>query len=199
MLKAKLYKLNKLCGARETIIREITTCQAREFLNRNHRQGYCNCNKKLGAFYNEDLVAVMTFSKPSISKGRKDQKSNNYELSRFATVLDYNIPGMVTKFLVYFKNNYLFDSLFTFADRRFSTKMSYSKLGFVWCGNSPPCYWYFNVKESIGLTHRFNFRKSVLKNKLKTFDPTLTEYQNMLSNGYDRVWDCGHFKFVYGE
>ena len=29
------------------------------------------------------------------------------------------------------------------------------------------------------------------------FDPHLTEWQNMQLNGYDRIWDCGHYKFEW--
>ena len=28
------------------------------------------------------------------------------------------------------------------------------------------------------------------------YDPKLTEYENMLNFGYDRIWDCGNYKFV---
>ena len=45
--------------------------------------------------------------------------------------------------------------------------------------------------------HRFNFRKNVLKDKLKNFNEDLSEYENMLNNNYDRVWDCGNKKWNY--
>jgi hypothetical protein len=33
----------------------------------------------------------------------------------------------------------------------------------------------------------------MLKDKLKDFDPVLSEWENMQMNGYDRIWDCGNF------
>ena len=39
---------------------------------------------------------------------------------------------------------------------------------------------------------RVQFQKHKLKKKLKIFDPDLTEYANMVINGYDRIWDCGN-------
>ena len=45
--------------------------------------------------------------------------------------------------------------------------------------------------------HRYNYRKNILKDKLDTFDSSLTEYQNMINNGYDRIWDCGNLKYEY--
>jgi very-short-patch-repair endonuclease len=196
ILKAKLGRLKKFCGARQTAIREITSKESSSFLNKNHRQGSSPSSLKLGAFYKKELAAVMTFSKPSIAKGRKDNNSlTNYELTRFATVLGYNVPGMASKFLAYFKNNYLFDSLFTFADRRYSNGEFYKNLGFELTNTTRPCYWYFK-NGSIDLKHRFKFRKSELNKLLDRFNPNLTEYQNMIENGFDRIFDCGNYKFV---
>jgi very-short-patch-repair endonuclease len=196
ILKAKLGRLKKLCGARQTIIREIIPRESSTFLNKNHRQGSFSSSLKLGAFYKKELVAVMTFFKPSIAKGRKDNKSiTEFELSRFATTLNHNIPGMASKFLAYFKNNYLFDSLLTFADRRYSDGTFYKKLGFNLMNTTRPCYWYFK-NGSIDLKHRFKFRKSELNRLLDSFNPNLTEYQNMIENGFGRIFDCGNYRFV---
>jgi hypothetical protein len=27
----------------------------------------------------------------------------------------------------------------------------------------------------------------------------LSEWQNMQINGYDRIWDCGHMKFIWNR
>jgi len=196
IIKAKLGKLKKYCGARQTIIKEITSKESFTFLNKNHRQGNSPSSLKLGAYYKEELVAVMTFSKPSIAKGRKGGSSfMEFELLRFATIMNYNIPGIASKFLAYFKNNYLFDSLFTFADRRYSNKTFYKSLGFKLTNTTRPCYWYFK-NGNITLRHRFKFRKSELNKLLDTFNPCLTEYQNMIENGFDRIFDCGTYRFV---
>jgi hypothetical protein len=39
---------------------------------------------------------------------------------------------------------------------------------------------------------RVNFQKHKLPKLLKEFDPTQTEWENMINNGYDRIWDCGN-------
>ena len=44
--------------------------------------------------------------------------------------------------------------------------------------------------------HRFNFQKHKLKNILSKFDQNKTEWENMVENGYDRIWDCGNLIFV---
>ena len=42
-----------------------------------------------------------------------------------------------------------------------------------------------------------NFQKHLLKSKLPTFDETLSEWENMKNNGFDRIWDCGTTKWIY--
>ena len=43
---------------------------------------------------------------------------------------------------------------------------------------------------------RYKFQKHKLKHILNVFDESLTEWENMINNGYDRVWDCGNRVFV---
>lgn len=174
--------------ARNCDIEEIDTESKRAFLERNHIQGSDKSNIKLGAFYNGDLVAVMTFSKYRKALGR-DSEGGCYELSRFAT--NQKVIGIGSKLLSYFIRQYSPKTIISYADRRFSTKNSiYEKVGFELKHETPPNYWYFKNGYS-KRHHRFSFRKNVLKDKLKIFDESLTEWENMQLNGYDRIFDCG--------
>jgi hypothetical protein len=40
-------------------------------------------------------------------------------------------------------------------------------------------------------------QKHKLNKLLDIFDAEKSEYQNMLDNGFRRVWDCGNMKFIY--
>lgn len=198
VLKAKLGKLPTLCYARKCDVKEITVKESGPFLNKHHRQGSAPSSLKFGAYYNDELVAVMTFAKPSVAKGRKDNSSlTNFELSRFASKMNSHIPGIASKLFKFFTKNYTWDAILTFADRRYSLKNFYEKIGFSLTNVTAPCYWYFH-KEKTGthLTHRFRFRKSELPKLLDIFDSNDTEYENMLKNGYDRLWDCGNYRFI---
>ena len=31
---------------------------------------------------------------------------------------------------------------------------------------------------------------------LEKYDPLKTEFENMIDNGWDRIWDCGNSKYV---
>lgn len=180
--------------ARKCIIEEIDNNTKNEFLDEYHIQGKDVSSVRLGLFYNNDLVAVMTFSKGSIAKGTHNLESGVYELNRFCTDYKYNIRGGASKLLKYFIRNYNPSKIYSYADKRWSEGDLYKKLGFEFVRNTDPNYWYVKQHGTIRF-HRFNFRKSELKDKLEVFNPNLTEYDNMVLNDYKRVWDCGHIKY----
>lgn len=68
---------------------------------------------------------------------------------------------------------------------RYSIGNLYTSIGFKFIGETKPNYWYFRIGE-IDRLHRFNFRKDQLPRKLEFFDENLTEWENMVNNGYDR-------------
>jgi len=179
--KKKIY-------ARNCYITEINTKTARCFIEKIHIQGYTSCRIKIGAYYNYELVAVMTFSKPSLSKGRKDQQSNIWELSRFCT--SKTVVGIASRLLKYFQRNFEWEEIFSFADRRWSIGNVYEKIGFEKIGYTKPNYWYFKRNNTDGTRryHRFNFRRDKLEGKG-------TEWEIMQRNGWDRIWDCGNIKY----
>jgi hypothetical protein len=68
----------------------------------------------------------------------------------------------------------------------------YTQMGFDTVADNPPSYFYVVDGKR---KHRWKYRKDVLKLNLPNFDESLTKYQNMETNGYWRVWDCGTLKF----
>ncbi len=179
--------------ARNCTIKEINNSTKNYFLNTYHLQESDSSRVKLGLFYNDKLVSVMTFSKGSLAKHNLKDNDSYYELSRFCLDYNYNVVGSAGKLLKYFINNYNPSEIISYADKRWSDGDLYKKLGFTFEHDSQPNYWYIVGDKRV---HRFNFRKSELNKKLKHFDPNLTEYQNMLNNGYHRIYDCGNSKWV---
>lgn len=183
-------KTDRHIYARNCIIKEIDSTLKNKFLNQYHLQGEDKSNIKLGAFYNDELVAVMTFGKYRIAMG-KHTRLNEYELSRYA--FNTNITGIASKLITYFIKNYNPRKIITYADRRYFTGNVYEKIGFKRISTTSPSYWY--TKDYTFREHRFNYRKNILKDKLKIFNPNMTEWENMQLNRYDRIWDCGNYKF----
>ena len=178
-------------GARKTIIREIYNNEEKLFLNKYHIQGVGQSTISLGAFYNDELVGVMTFKKLS-------NDSYDYDLTRFATNYNYVYQGLASKMLSYFIKNNKVDSIISFADRRWTLDMHdnlYTKLGFKLDSILSPDYRYYNERvDKYKRFHKFGFRKQTL-NKKYGLDLNLTETEMIKILGYDRIWDCGLFRY----
>jgi hypothetical protein len=184
--------------ARKATIKEIGNAEKNVFLKDNHIQGTSVSQINLGAFFEEDgeeyLGAVMTFSKPRVLMNKKDRGDGIYELARFATVNHLRIPGIASKLLKYFENKYDWVEVFSYADRRWSDGNLYDVLGFEKTVINSPSYHY--VIDGVR-KHRWGYRKDSLRERFPNeYDPDLTEYNNMLKMGYDRIWDCGTIKYV---
>lgn len=175
---------------RECEIRKVDKKTKREFLNTCHIQGDDRCSVAYGLYYKNSLVSLMTFC-----KSRFDKKIE-WEISRFCNSLNTRILGGASKLFSIFLADYKPKSVVSYSDRRFFTGDIYSKLGMEFAGNTAQGYHYVSPDFST-LFNRQMFQKSKLKNKLQKFDESLSEWENMKANGFDRIWDCGHSKWVW--
>ncbi len=193
-LKHILDETDDSLYARNCKIKKMSPSRKNSFLNKHHLQGEDRSKIKLGAFFENDLVSVMTFSNKRVAFGNKNSNDREYEISRFCTA-DKNVVGIAGKFLSYFKEKFDPKEIITYSDRRWSRHPNvYDKLGFKLEKKSEPNYWYLKNERRM---HRFSFRKDVLKDKLDEFDSNLTEWENMQMSGFDRIWDCGNLKYVW--
>ena len=191
-------KLKQICGlnrnpkifARKCKVVEITDKnEVYEFLDKNHIQGRTGFTIALGAYYNNELVGVMTFKK---------EKDGYWDLNRFVTDINYQCVGIGGKLFKHFIRNYPFIEIKSFADRRWTidpTNNIYTKLGFEFDSFVPPTYWYYKDGE-ITRFHKFGFRKQHLHNQYG-LPLTMTEREMTTALGYTRIWDCGLIKYVY--
>ena len=189
MINTKL-NLNKKIYARKCIIKELKSQETVEFLNENHLQGFCQAKINVGLFYNNELVSVMTFSKPRFNKNYE------YELIRFCSKRNTSVIGGASKLWKYFVTKYNPKSVISYANRRFSNGEIYSKLGFELIGKTEPNYFYFKEGDQ-ELYSRVKFQKHKLSKLLDNFDENLSEAENMFNNNYRRIYDCGNLKFEY--
>ena len=194
--KLNLNNSNRIY-ARNCTIDVIDTNTKNDFLTVNHIQGKDISPIRLGLFYNGELVSVMTFGKPRISTGNNDVKDNEYELIRYASLLNTSVVGGFSKLLKYFTRNYDYNRIITYADLRYSkiNDNVYNTIGFNKINTSLPNYWYFDRNNVSKKYHRYTFRKNVLDDKLSNFNKDLTEYENMKNNNYLRIYDCGNLVY----
>lgn len=175
-----------IIGARKCIIREINNGIAREFMNKFHLQGFSNSTVYYGGYYNDKLMAVMSFLRCG---------NDEWNLTRFTTDINYSIPGIASKMFKYFINNNEVNTVKSFLDRRWGTVGNnvYDKLGFVIDKVERPDYRYLVDGKRI---HKFNFRKKALSKKYN-LPMSMTESEMTDKIGISRIWDCGLIKYVY--
>lgn len=181
-------------GARQLTVRAIRSMLANSFLELHHIQGAGTAGfARYGAFDDEQLVAVMTFSRPRVALGRT---SGADELLRFATD-GRNYPGIASRLFQTFVREHHPDRVISYADRRWSQGRLYERLGFKSVHETKPNYWYTD-RNKIIREYRFNYRKDRIKHLVEHGDEK-TERQIMTELGRDRIWDCGSLKFEWSR
>lgn len=178
--------------ARNTELSLITAKEARAFLDANHIQGFA----ATGTYYalktkDEELVSVMAFAPPrrAVTKAKAEY---DLELVRYAPKKFTTIVGGFSKLLSPVKGK----RIVTYCDRRLFNGSGYKAVGFKVVRENPPEYYYLHRKTRNKRHSRLMFQRKHLPNRLEHFDPAKTEHQNMLDNGYRRIYGCGTITLV---
>lgn len=171
--------------ARKTVVESVPVAIASSFFDSNHIAG-----NVIGA---EDTIALVFDGSimMALSYGKSRANREQYEIYRIATKLDHTVVGGIGKLLSHIPATIKPD-LITFADRRFSYHESAYEQ-------------FFSKKELVGpnwfghkngeLLSRWNFTKSKFMKMVGEFDASKTVFENMVDHNYDRIWDCGNWKY----
>ena len=186
IIESKIY-------ARKCIIKEIDKSEEKIFFDTTHIQGYTPSKYAYGLFINNKLVSAISFTKRKIGKNN----NSDFELLRYSTELNIIVIGGFAKLLNHFIKELQPEKIITYCDIRWNGLNSndniYTKNSFQLVSQTPPNYWYVKTNNFIERKHRYNYRKSNLVKQ--GFDINKTEQEIMFENGYDRIWDCGSFKY----
>lgn len=128
-----------------------------------------------------------------MSFGKSRYSKDSFEMIRECSKAGYSVVGGKSKLLSYFEKNYNPDSIVSYCEKNKFSGISYLKCGFSLERESDPGYSYYKNNQKFS---RVSFQKFKLKDKLETFDPNLTETENMLLNGYYKLYDYGNFVFI---
>jgi hypothetical protein len=193
LVKSRLAQLlgvqQRKMFARKCTVDAVDTKTARDFLDQHHLQGYCNSSYRYGLWNGSELVAVMTFAKSRF-------EANKEELIRFATKQGVAVVGAASRLLKRHLQCSTASELVTYSDNTWGYSTFYQSIGFEPVNNGNPGYHYIDLKgQRPGLMNRMQFQKHKLSKLGLLIDYSASEYNNMLANGYDRVWDCGHSKY----
>ena len=191
-----LNKLNKSYNkifARKCELKEIVDNNSiRIFLDNNHIQGFVGSSVKLGLYFQNELVSIMTFGKKRKMMNSKS-KENEWELLRFCNKLNTNVVGGASKLFKYFTIKYNPIEVVSYASKDISNGNLYVNLGFKYLSTTVPNYFYFD--SNLHRYNRFNFRKDILVKD--GYDKNMSESDIMNERNYHRVYDSGNMKFIY--
>lgn len=181
---------SKRIYARKTEIREVSSSDASKFLDANHIQGKCPSKHKIGLYYNDELISLMTFGSYRIVTGLKSVQ-NAYELIRFCNAKDTTVIGGASRLLKYFIRTYKPSEVMSYSCRRWSVGNLYKSLGFEYVHSSGPSYSYVINNQR---QHRAKYQKHKLV--AEGYDKTMTEKEIMTERGIHRIYDCGTDKWI---
>ena len=182
IVKRIKHILKKDCNykipAKKCVVKKISAEEKKKFLNQNHIQGNDRSKIALGLFYNNELIACMTFVSPKTKK-------YTWELSRFCCKKEYTIQGAASKLFKYFLTNFCLDNttIVSYNDIGKTTGKIYALLGFKLQSVNPPNYIWINFSTG-DIRTRYQEQKG-------------GEKERMHSLGYHRICDCGTKTWVY--
>lgn len=163
---------------------------ARQFIEDNHLQGSVGGTHVALVHPEKGIVSAATFARVNPSHGKR-RPPGTVELARYCVAEDVSVRGGLTKLIAAF-SRYQPEAklLVSYSDNRWSVGGVYEAAGFTKEAESGPGYWYFRFGSTGPRYHRWTWTK---RKAMEVYgaDPSLTEWEIMQANGWDRIWDCG--------
>jgi hypothetical protein len=186
VIRTKLGLIDTKIYGRKCVIKEVSNPEGKLFFENNHLQGGLNRGKHLGLYFEEQLVAC-------ISYGSSRFESNTTEIYRFASLLNTSVIGGFSKLMKQVPK-----PIVSYANRRWSNGNVYTKNGFEFVSETEPNYIYYKNSK---VYSRQKFMKHKLEKLvgiglLEFYDEEFTESEIMELNGFEKLYDCGNLKYM---
>lgn len=165
-----LCGLDQTVGARQCSVVDVSSSEARAFLETNHRQGATGASVRLGLKHDGDLVALMTFGKPRFDAG------SDWELLRFCSADGVRVIGGASRLLKAFRKGREDHSIISYSDRARARGSLYKSIGFLHIRDSKPGYVWVDGNHNV-----LSRYQTQMKN----------EDAEMRLRGYWKIHDCG--------
>lgn len=198
-LRSLLQKTIKIHG-RSTKIVSIDNAVLTLFLKENHLNVPLKAKYKYGLMHDEELVAVMSFSKgrPMPRRGTMYQ---SFELLRYCSLLNITVVGGFGKLLNHFIKRVKPDDVMTYIDADWSGGESLSRFGFVCQGKTAPQQFLLDLRTGERVyPHRVHqLPKKVIKNTLESMNNSPDgpkEVLPALHDGILQVYNSGSYKYL---
>ena len=178
--------------ARNCTLKEVDIKTCNEFLNTYHLQNSCKGQIiRLGLFYNNELVQIMTFGQPRYNK--------NYEreLLRLCTKSQYKVIGGSEKLFKYFITSYQPISIISYCDDSKFVGNVYSKLGFTKLGLAKPSKHWYSIKTKQHITDNLLRQRGFDQLFGTHYGRGTNNEELIINNGFYPVYDCGQSTYVF--
>jgi hypothetical protein len=165
LIKSKLGIFEKKIGASKCKIKELSNQEYQIFCEENHLQGSCGAKVKLGLYFKEELIQIMSFGVPRFT--------NNFEweILRECSKLGYYIIGGKQRLWKYFIKKWNPNNCISYCDFGKFTGDSYLKLGFKKERlNKPGFVWWDDKKNQIFWRNPYKNKEMEQARYLKLFD-----------------------------
>lgn len=186
IIRSKL-NLNQRIYARQCQILPVTRAEEKQFLNTHHLQGFVSSSAAYGLYYQNELTMLLT-----LGRSRFNKKAT-YEILRVCGLGGTTVTGGLSKLINHIRACYPNEQFITYCDLNKSTGNGYKQSGFSLVSQAGPGYFW---TDGTSVISRYRCQKKQLAKWLKSFDPLLSESENMFGAGYRRFWDCGNLVFL---
>jgi hypothetical protein len=164
-------------------IKIIPSQEADLFYEQFHYIGKCHPKLSYGVFYNLQLIACISFSRPT-----RQTSKHPWELVRMASDPEFKVYGIWSKLLKKFIREQSPTSIVSFSDNRLFSGKVYEKMGFRFDAEIQPDYYWVKRNK--------RFHKSGLRKTKEERLTSLTETQLREAQGYKKIWDLGKKRWV---
>jgi group I intron endonuclease len=193
IIQDKINKLKfinqKKINARECTIKHIENADKNIFLNKNHIQGTDKSQIFYGTYFDDELIAVMTFEGRRKLNGILNE--GEYDLSRFAVKLGLIVVGLFNKILNKFILDYSPKKIISYADLNVVNKenniYAYNKFKL---DKHIKTDFKIYLKNTNELYHKFTYGSKYFNN----IDIT-KEIKNNVKENSVKIWNCGKLKY----
>lgn len=158
--------------ARQCKFREISTKEAKDFMEKYHVNGFRGGYYKCGLFYDNELICAAIFGK---------HKKYENECIRLCYKTGYDIVKGWERI-----------------QKRFGKKfLHYVNLKYFMGENKTGCGYRFWIKKQV--VYRQQLQKNTIGKYIKNYDPHLSDFQNCLNDGGIAIFDVGNDIRIYNE
>lgn len=174
--------------ARNCTVKDVPKDEAVNFIHTYHLQGYVTDDIRLGLYYEDELVSIMTFGNP-----RYNTKVD-YELLRYCA--SYDVIGGAEKLFTHFLREYSPKKIISYCDRSKFSGSTYEKLGFNYIRTSVSKHWY-NMKTQRHITDNLLRQRGFDQLFNTSYGKGVSNEQLMLEHGFVEIYDCGQATYIY--